>query len=250
MLRISAGLYYDLLPGGRAVRDEISRQFESYCSRFIAAVMTRFVVEPEYRYRRSGPGNQVDSPDILVLDQGRLALVIECKATKLTFSAQFAGDPAMAAADKYEELAKGVFQLWRFYSHCRRGLTRHTVDDDTRGILLTLYSWMVMSRKLQDHVLERARDKAANEPGMEVQDQRPVIFASIQDFERVLVQTDEDGLFRTLSAASEERFLGWLLPNVRQELGEAVEDRKPYPFELSDILPWWGEIEALREARA
>lgn len=245
-LRISAGLYYDLLPGGRPVRDEIARQFERYCAKFLAAVTSELQVEPEYRYRRTGRGDQVDSPDLLATEDGRLALVIECKATKMTFGAQFSGDPVLAARDKYEELAKGVFQLWRFFSHCRRGLTRHTADPETFAILLTVDAWMAMSRQLQEQVLALARDKAAEDGDISEEDQRPVIFVAIQDFERLLLKTDLQGLKRTLAAASEERFLGWLLPDIGRDNLQNDDETRPYPFDLGDILPWWGELQAKR----
>lgn len=248
-LRISAGLYYDLLPGGRPIRDEIARQFERYCAKFLAAEMPELQVEPEYRYRRTGRGDQVDSPDLLATEDGRLALVVECKATKLTFGAQFSGDPVLAARDKYEELAKGVFQLWRFFSHCRRGLTRHTAEPDTFAILLTVDAWMTMSRQLQEHVLTLARAQAADDGGILEEDQRPVIFAAIQDFERLLLKTGLNGLKQTLAQASEERFLGWLLPDIGRDHLETDDNARAYPFDLGEVLPWWSELKAQRDAR-
>ncbi|MDV6330047.1 hypothetical protein [Asticcacaulis sp. 201] len=248
MLRITAGLYYDLLPGGGGLRNEVAKQFEIYCQRYIAAVMPAFDVQPEYSYPRGRGTQQQDSPDILIGYQGRLAIVAECKATKLTFSAQFAGDPALAAPGKYDELAKGVFQIWRFFSHCRRGLTRHTVDDQTYGLLLTVETWMVMSGGLQDHVLRRARTMAAADPDMQPQDQRRVVFAAIQDLERVLSKTDEEGFLNTLAAANEERFLGWMLPNIQTD-GDGSVDQGLFPFELGDILPWWREFNERQATR-
>jgi hypothetical protein len=243
--RISSGLYYDLLAGGGALRDEIARRFETYCIALMEAALPQLAISPEYRYRRGGPADQVDSPDILVADQDRLALAIECKATKLTFAAQFADEPSVAAASKYDELGKGVFQLWRYFSHCRRGLTRHVVDQDTCGLILTVDTWLVMSRELQQHVMDNARQRAEAEPGMAIEDQRPVNFAAIQDFERLVLQTDEAGFFRTLTAAKEERFLGWLLPDIRRDNEAPLPEPKPYPFDVGDLLAWWSEIDGL-----
>jgi hypothetical protein len=240
--RITAGLYYDLLAAGGGLRDEIARRFETYCMALMRAALPRLAISPEYRYPRGGAADQIDSPDILLSDQKRLTLAIECKATKLTFAAQFADEPSVAAASKYDELGKGVFQLWRYFSHCRRGLTRHDVDDDTCGLILTVDTWLVMSRELQQHVMDNARQRAAAEPGMTAEDQRPVNFAAIQDFERLVLQTDEAGFFRTLAAAKEERFLGWLLPDIRRDNEAPLPEPKPYPFDLGDLLVWWGEF--------
>jgi hypothetical protein len=64
--------------------------------------MERFEVRGAYRY---GPkGAQFDSPDVLIKDQGKLVIVAECKATKLTYLAQFAEDPFEPATRFGEEL--------------------------------------------------------------------------------------------------------------------------------------------------
>ncbi|MBC7166832.1 hypothetical protein, partial [Phenylobacterium sp.] len=247
--RFSSGLYYDLLAAGPGVRDEVARRFEAYCIAYITAVLPELAVAPEYRYLRGGAADQVDSPDALISDGDLLRVAVECKATKLTFAAQFADEPAVAAASKYDELGKGVFQLWRYFSHCRRGLTRHVVNENTCGLILTLDAWLVMSRRLKDHVLANARARAELEPGMLPEDQRPVSFAAIQDFEGFAQRTDEAGFFRTLAAAREERFQGWILPSIRRDLEAPLPQVKPYPFEVGDLLVWWNLEELEEKAR-
>jgi len=249
--RFSSGLYYDLLAAGPGVRDEVARRFEAYCIAYIAAVLPALAITPEYRYHRGGAADQVASPDALISDSGLLQVAVECKATKLTFAAQFADEPAVAAASKYDELGKGVFQLWRYFSHCRRGLTRHVVNDDTHGLVLTVDAWLVMSQALREHVLANARARADKEPGMIPEDQRPVSFAAIQDFEGLAQRTDEAGFLRTLAATREERFHGWILPNIHRDLNAPLPEVKPYPFEVGDLLAWWNDLEVLEEkARA
>ena len=82
---------------------------------------------------------------------------MECKATKLTFPAQFADDPIAEAKIGYDEIAKGVFQLWRYFSHARRGIvSTDAVRADAYGMVLTLDTWLVMSRELQEQVLGTA----------------------------------------------------------------------------------------------
>jgi len=100
---------------------------------------------------------------------------------------------------------------------------------------------MVMSGGLQHHVLRRSRALAAADPYIEPQDQRRIVFAAIQDLELVLSKTDEDSFLNTLAAANEERFLGWMLPNIQTDVDDAA-DQRPFPFELGDILPWWREF--------
>ncbi|NQE61518.1 hypothetical protein [Caulobacter sp. RHG1] len=247
--RMTAGLYYDLLPGGGRIRAEIGRNFEIYCQRLLTAAWPQLTVGPEHRYARRGPGDQVDSPDLLIADSQGLVLVIECKSTKLTFSAQFAEDPVSAAAQKYDELAKGVFQLWRFFAHCRLGLSGDTLTPDTQGLVVTVDVWLMLSRSMQDRVMSLARAKAAADPDITPVDQRTIAFVSVQDLERVLLRADAAGFLRTVrTAATDEQFSGWMLPDVRRELGETAEDRVAYPFEIGEILPWWNQFEGPHDA--
>lgn len=248
MQRMTAGLYYDLLPGGGQISTEIGRNFETYCLRLLTAIWPHLTVAPEHRYRRRGVGDQVDSPDLLVSDQHGLTLVIECKSTKLTFSAQFADDPVSAAANKYDELAKGVFQLWRYFAHCRLGLSGDTITPETLGLVVTVDVWLMLSNSIQDRVMKLARAKAAADPDITAIDQRAISFVSIQDLERVVVHTDAAGFMRTVAAATNDgRFSGWMLPEVRRELDEKAEERTTYPFEIADILPWWKDFEGADE---
>jgi len=238
--RVTFGLYYDVFQPGGTLRNEIAARFETYAADLVRALMPAFDVEPTYAYA-AGRGRIIDAPDILISHADELAVVIECKATKLTFSAQFAEDPAVDAKARYAEIGKGVFQVWRFFAHCRLGRTRHQVTPATRGLLLTLDTWLVMARDLQTHVREIAIALADADPDILEEDRRPVLFAAVQDFESLLSQTDEESFLRTLDAGAEDRFLGWILPLISRELGPLPE-RKKYPFEPDALLPWWGTI--------
>lgn len=62
--------------------------------------MPRFAVEPEYRYQRAGPGNQVDSPDILVLSsshRSRTSNECSCRRMKMACSEPYR-PPAKSAS--------------------------------------------------------------------------------------------------------------------------------------------------------
>ena len=137
LMRVTSGLYYDLIPGGQALLNEANDRFEEYCAAYVSALMKRFKVRRTYRYEPK-KGASIDTPDILVNDGDRLALVAECKATKLTYLAQFSEDPFESEKKQYLQIANAVFQLWRFFSHVRRGLAIEPVDADTSAMVLTL----------------------------------------------------------------------------------------------------------------
>lgn len=239
--RITFGLYYDVIQPGGAARNEIAARFERYAADLLQAMIPELQVTDAYAYA-AGRGRRIDTPDILVNDDGGLALVIECKATKLTIAAQFSEDPAIDASERYAEIGKAVFQVWRFFAHCRLGRTQHQLTVQTRGLVLTLDTWLVMARDLQRHVLEVARALADADPEIEAADRRPVLFAAIQDLERLLSRGGRETLFATLDSAQEERFHGYLLPDVARDL-ELPNEQRPYPFEPGDLLPWWGQFQ-------
>ena len=137
LMRVTSGLYYDLIPGGQPLLNEANDRFEEYCASYIESLMKRFKVSRAYRYEPK-KGAPVDTPDLLVKDGGKVILAAECKATKLTYLAQFAEDPFEAEKKQYLQIANGVFQLWRFFSHVRRGLLEEAVDADASAMVLTL----------------------------------------------------------------------------------------------------------------
>lgn len=237
-LRITSGLYYDLVPGGQKLLNEANDRFERYVYEYIAAMMPRFDVSRSYRY---GPkGAKIDSPDIIVRDNDQISVAIECKATKLTFPAQYAEDPTSIAQKSYDQIAKGVFQLWKYFSHLRRGVAgTESVSPSVRGIVLTLDTWLVMARELQQDVLASAEKLARDDVDITDEDRRAITFCTIDDLEDTISCVDEDSFIRALDAVDEDAFVGWLLPNICRRMGLGNEAPKPFPFRLADVLPWW-----------
>jgi hypothetical protein len=154
LLRVTAGLYHDLLPGGQEIINDANARFEQYCVDLIDAMMERFEVGGAYRYGLKGA--PFDSPDVLIKHQGKLVIVGECKATKLTYLAQFAEDPFEAAKKQYTQLAKGIFQLWRFFSHVRRRLVQEDMAAGCHAVVVTLGPFMQISRDPQNKVFAEA----------------------------------------------------------------------------------------------
>jgi hypothetical protein len=246
LLRVTAGLYNDVLPGGQDIINDANARFEQYCVDLINSLMKRFEVSPAYRY---GPkGAQFDSPDILVKDKGKLAIVAECKATKLTYLAQFAEDPFDAAKKQYAQIAKGVFQLWRFFSHARRGLVKENLSADCHAIIFTLDAFMQMARDATDKTFAEANALADQDGDILPEDRRLVIICPIYSLEFILTRSTEDSFLSSLKAANEKKYEGWMLSDVHRDTGAIKDFGKPklYPFDMQNVLPWWGRIRALR----
>src|SRR3546814_8894690 len=66
----------------------------------------------------------------------------------MSFDARYADDPVASASVGFDELAKGMFQIWRFLSHARRGLTGDiTVAPSCCGVIVTADSWLPMASR-------------------------------------------------------------------------------------------------------
>ncbi len=247
LLRVTAGLYYDLLPGGQDIINDANARFEQYCADLIDLMMERFEVRRAFRY---GPKSaQVDSPDVLIKDQGKLVIVAECKATKLTYLAQFAEDPFEAARKQYTQLAKGVFQLWRFFSHVRRGLVEEDLGTDCHAVVFTLDAFLQMARDPQNKMFAEANALADEDGNIASEDRKPIVICPIYDLESILSRATEDSLLASLKASNEEKYQGWMLGQVHRDTGAAKEfgKPKPYPFDLDYVLPWWSRFDELTD---
>jgi hypothetical protein len=247
LLRVTAGLYYDLFSGGQEIINDANARFEQYCVDLIDIMMERFEVTRAYRY---GPkGAQFDSPDVLIKDQGKLVIVAECKATKLTYLAQFAEDPFEAAKRQYTQLAKGVFQVWRFFSHVRRSLVEEKLTADCHAVVFTLDAFMQMAQDQQNKVFAEANALSDEDGNIAPEDRKRVVICPIYDLESILSRATEDSLLASLKASNEEKYQGWMLGEVHRDTGAAKEFGKPklYPFNLDNVLPWWSRFDELND---
>lgn len=242
LLRVTSGIFYDVVGGGGAIRNEYGRRFEDYCWNYFKAQLPNLAIKREWKYAfRKQP---YDTPDLLVSSDGQVAIAIECKATKMTVRAKLHDQ---AEDEKgFNDLAKGIYQIWRFFSHSRQGLTGSSLSKDAIGMLLTLDGWMVMGGPLRAEVIRRAEDLAAKDGGITVEDRKSVFFCQITDLESTLADADEETFLRAAQAAAQDEHEGWLLSSVHSRLSDddaVARQRKPYPFDdLAELLPWWGAM--------
>ncbi len=249
LMRVTSGLYYDVASGGQALLNEANDRFEQYVADYIEALMARFKTRRAYPYEPK-KGSGYETPDVLVQDGERIALLIECKATKLNYLAQFADDPFEAETKQYLQIANGVFQLWRFCSHARLGLLKEPVDGETAIMVVTLDSFLVMNEKLRARILKEAHELANKDEGIAAEDRRPVIFCPITGLEEVVSRTDEDRFLHSLNAARAEKYFAWEFANVtRQEFEGKPAIEKKFPFKLDELLPWWKRLDEIKQPK-
>lgn len=240
--RMTAGLFYDVVQGGNAARQEYGRRFEEYCLEFCSRLLTSFDwrAEQEYQFR----GNRHHTPDLFCFDNEEAICVIECKATRMSWNAMYGGEPLKDRG--YTDLVKAVKQIWKCFAHSRMGALDVPFSQDARGIVLTLDGWLTMAHRFAEKILTTAREEIARDaPYVEEVDMRPVKFTPIQNLERVLATASSRSFRDLLQAATLEEYDGWLLDMVHQELPSFdPEINRPNPFSerINELLPWWGEI--------
>lgn len=234
--RITNGLYLDAVKAPDIIRNQVARAFENYSFDLMSKTFSADV-RPAFSY-----GTKVRplaSPDVLVGPSEAVEMIIECKATRMTFDARFGEDWRKASERGYGELAKGVGQIWRYCSHMRRGVVTDRPAANVVGIVLTVDPWLRMTFDQDKVILEMAREWCANmDPDILPEDHCPVTFTHIEDFEQLLQTTDYDGAL-TVSRQAAER-VGWGLNEIRNEQAVA-QARRPYAFrdKLNELLPWW-----------
>lgn len=240
MVRATAGLYYDVRDGPNRLLTEANARFEDYIRTLLTAYLPELEAIKEKAY---GPkGRQVDPPDCLVLEGNEVVLAIECKATKLTFEAQYAANPMTVAQQGFEQIAKGIFQLWRFFSHVRRkDYSTRPVSPDAIALVLTMDGWMQMAAGLRNAAIKRAEEMAAEDTGITKADMRRVVFASVQELNETLAQTERSEFLTVLTYAITDKYNGYALPSVTRDCGVGLV-RKRYPLDIGALLPWWNKF--------
>ncbi len=239
--RYTSGLYLDVVRGGAAVWTDIGRRFENYVLEYLQAMMLPYEVIGERTY---GPKKtRYRTPDVLVSNAGGVVAAIECKAKRMTFDARFADDPTAAASVGFDELAKGIFQIWRFFSHARRGVTGEIcVVPNCRGVIVTADGWLTMASRQAETVLAAAHALADAEGDIVPQDRREIAFCPIDDVEFALQFGSGDSFLAACNeiAAGEKR--GFML-SVAHAAARGLE--RPYPFvgRMHELLPWLAGID-------
>ncbi|MFK0299572.1 hypothetical protein ACIQTU_10165 [Brevundimonas sp. NPDC090276] len=239
LLRVTAGLFYDLVGAPSDLRNEIAARFETYARDLLNTSLSGLTFARGGKYRLGK--RELDAPDVVCRQPNGVAAVFECKARKMPFSARYSEAPEDEAG--VNELVKGVTQLWRYFAHYRLGfLPSEIIRPDAVPVLLTLENWTQMNSDLQIAILNRARAATASDPHIRAEDQRPIVFASIEDIETTLSRTDASGFLQALAQAAQEKFTGWMLPNLHRTVEGDAE--RPYPLadRLGEVLPWFKDL--------
>lgn len=241
--RFTNGLYYDLVDNDGKLRDLVGKRFESYCRLLFEAFVQNLEVRPEFKY---GPKNRYDSPDLFLVDSGETVAVIECKAKKAPISIKLGEEPHLLENPALDELAKGAFQVWRYFSHVRRGICVSTnkLSPQSVGVVVAMDTWMETSTRQREEVLRRARQICVEkDPAISADDQVPVVFANVDDIEDLLRTSTDANLLKTLQEVLKPEKAGWMLAHLHVEIapGEQIDKGDPLDQHMNDVIQWWSK---------
>ncbi|WP_294271803.1 hypothetical protein [uncultured Sphingomonas sp.] len=240
MDRVTNGLFYDVVGGGGPVREEIGQRFEAYSLALLRETLdARFEPEATYRTRLGA----IATPDVLMCgEDGGVTLAIECKASRMSVAARFGDVPE---ADRgYEEIAKGVMQLWRFFAHCRQGIAPNRLAPDAQGMVLTMDEWFAGRSTVIPQIMARANELAdASAHEIPAEDRRAVAFCTVSELENVLITATPSSLAEAVQIGSGDR-AGWIFSILHAETAAGKTAPRNYPFEeaLNDLLPWHARL--------
>jgi hypothetical protein len=238
--RVTSGLYFDVVDGGGDIRRDYGRRFEDYCHKFLVSMLPGLQFDREWSY--GSRSSRYDSPDIICKETETLLVAFECKATRMSFSAKISRDPLSERG--FVDLTKAIFQLWRFFAHCRLGKTGVQIDSTTTGVVLTLENWLTMAPHLYKELMAEATVMADDAGYIVDEDRRPIAFCAIADVEGALQYATEATFLGAIREAAQEENFGWMFSSIHQRFeGDDKQEGRPYPFseELGVLLPWWRE---------
>jgi hypothetical protein len=147
--------------------------------------------------------------------------------------------------DGYEEMSKGIVQIWRHVYHSRIGKAKPPVPRNAVGLVLTLDSWFQAGMKRQSLVIEEAKKLMHQKcPESTVEDQIPVAFSTMTEFENVLRTGTPSSIIDVLKTASSPEKRGWSIDAIHSSFDVEREPFAGFPFaaQLAEILPMWGDL--------
>ena len=181
--RITSGLISETSYDGKAI-NEVGDNFERYSFNKFKKAFPKVSSKNEEVYgTRKKPKK---TPDIRVFDDKSLCLIIECKATLLLFEDKFEKVNLDVLPKKSEQIIKGILQVWRYVRYSNGGLTPDkNVNEDCKGLVLTLEDWISMDKGRHDLLLKEAHEIADTE-GIPISSRIDTIVTSIKDFMYIL----------------------------------------------------------------
>ena len=101
-----------------------------------------------------------------------------------------------------------------------------------------------MAEKIKEEVFRRANNEigAFSQGLIQNVDKRTIIFAPVQQYERVLSTATKVSFIELLSKATNESHAGWNLDMIHEEVpsyDSSVDRKYPFTDKIQELVPWW-----------
>jgi hypothetical protein len=231
MLRITDGLYYDIVSNDQA-KNSTGRRFESLCLK-----LTKHHLDAACDIEGEKPTSYGLSADIQVRHEpSDCGLIIECKARRLPQRVLTSPDPWTDCSEDFDDVAKGIVQIWRSHDEITRPASKRMA-----GIVLMYDPWTIMGGAFLKDLFKRAHRKA-DQIGIPYDGRIPVFLSSIFDFDRCLTLHSIRSVFEAVVASNRGQFAGYDLYGVLSDMNAAREESERFDFNIvaGEAMPWWG----------
>ncbi len=241
--RTTTDVFYDAVVEDDRCRTIYADRFEQYCYNLLSS---SFPGEKWSREISYGPKSKPQaSPDIFTTRNDIVSLIVECKARRVPF--KFKTD--MAELENLEgslkELAKGLFQVWRFSHDIRCGFVPDkTISEDAFGLVVTYEDWATILPDFWPEIERQVAELSAQKDiELTPHDRVPTCFVSIETLDQISMSADLESIKGTVHRYR-SNYLGWELFTAWQHENPEADGARPYIFkdELSGVLPWLGAL--------
>lgn len=236
--KISSGLFYEFVSEA-PLRTTFGTAFEIYFAELFDRANSTFCAEQEYVYKVGR--DEYRSPDATIKLGGEVKFVAELKATRIPYNAQFSDDPTKSAKGAYQEVAKGITQLWRYLQHSHGGHTNANYAEISKVplIVVSLSDWKSMSGEINRQIITLAH-KLADEKKIEQKFRNEVLLTSVSEIESLLTKADNSSFLETLILSQTEKYKGWDLFQVfREKIPNAKSNHLFSDLDICSELEFW-----------
>ena len=173
---------------------------------------------------------------------------IEIKGRRQSATIRFGENPTKDFADAYEDLSKGVFQLWKYLAESSRGLipSEFAASENTILGVCTLDNWIESAYGTEADIYAMAHRKAdAYARGVPSEYRKNVPIFSLSDMEFVLSRSDVETLVGIVQASTTDEYRGWLLSSIfssKFPSRSIVDDALPFR-DVNKHVPWWNTLD-------
>ncbi|WP_335751391.1 hypothetical protein [Sulfitobacter sp.] len=232
LLRITDGLYYDIVQDSNARRVS-GDYFEDLCFQLI-----KHYYGTSSDVDREKDTSYGKSADLFVMDKASdLGIVVECKIRRIPQRILTSPDPWRDCEADFDDLIKGVVQIWRTNSELFS-----TSDRSLVGVVLLYDPWTMMGNSFLEEIFLRA-GREADDLSVPECERIPVTFAGLADFETCLREYSVPDIHKAVCRSNDYDFHGHLLSGILSSIAEKGRSKARFDYGAlaKSAVSWWGK---------